>query len=241
MPILSVLIPVYNEEKTLAELVRRVLTASLPRELTRELVIVNDASTDQTDVLLQQLSLQHPEIRLFEQAYNQGKGAAIRRAIQEMSGDYAIVQDADLEYDPDDYAKVLAPLLNGQADVVYGSRFLHQADKRGGVGRLHGWGNGFLTWFSNCLTGLRLTDMETCYKAFRADLLKKIRIQSNRFGIEPEITAKIARLGVRIQEVPIRYTPRNYQQGKKIGWKDGFSALVTMIKYRWVNDIHKGQ
>ncbi|MGL6225540.1 MAG: glycosyltransferase family 2 protein [Thermoguttaceae bacterium] len=237
MPTLSILIPVYNEEKSLAELIRRVLAVSLPDELTRELVIVNDASTDQTGFLLRQLSLEHPEIRLFEQPYNQGKGAAIRRAIQEMSGDYAIVQDADLEYDPDDYANVLAPLLSGQADVVYGSRFLNRTDKGGGVGRLHGLVNGFLTWFSNRMTGLRLTDMETCYKAFRADLLKRIRIRSNRFGIEPEITAKMARLGVRIQEVPIRYNPRNYQQGKKIGWRDGLSAILTIIKFRFIDDL----
>ncbi len=234
--------PVYNERDSLATIVERVLAVALPG-LRKELVIVDDASTDGTAEILRELALRHPEIRAFEQPKNQGKGGAVRRAIREMSGDFAIIQDADLEYDPNDYPKLLGPLLDGLADVVYGSRFapwfaplFPPRESRRVGSRVHRSGNMFLTILSNMMTGLDLTDMETCYKAFRADLLKTIPIRSNRFGIEPELTAKCARRKAVIFEVPIDYAPRGYAEGKKIGWKDGLSAIWTILKYRFIDD-----
>ncbi|MGL4943532.1 MAG: glycosyltransferase family 2 protein [Thermoguttaceae bacterium] len=232
---LSILIPVYNEERYLAEVVERVLAAPLPDGLQRELVIVNDASRDNTAQVLRELCERHKEIRSFEQPVNRGKGAAIRRAIQEMTGRYAIIQDADLEYDPNDYQVVLKPLLLGLADVVYGSRFATREMRRI-VHYHHKLGNLFLTHLSNFLTGLDLTDMETCYKAFRSDLVKTIPLRSDRFGIEPEITAKLARRGAVFYEVPISYHGRNYAEGKKIGWRDGVQAIWTILKYWWIDD-----
>jgi len=201
---LSILIPVYNEQSFLARIVDRVLAAPVPENMTKELVIVNDASTDRTAEVLRDLCVKHPEIRVFEQPFNQGKGAAIRRAIKEMTGQYAIIQDADLEYDPNDYLAVLQPLVKGYADAVYGSRFASREMRRI-VHYHHKLANLFLTHLSNWTTGLDLTDMETCYKAFRAELIKSIPLRSNRFGIEPEITAKLAKRGAVIYEVPIRY------------------------------------
>jgi len=232
---LSILMPVYNEQSYLTCIVERVLVAPVPGELRKELVIVNNASKDRTSDVIRNLYAKHPEIKAFDQPVNMGKGAAIRRAVQEMTGDYAIIQDADLEYDPNDYMVVLKPLVNELADAVYGSRFATREMRRI-VNYRHKLGNLFLTHLSNLATGLDLTDMETCYKAFRADLLKTIPLRSNRFGIEPEITAKLARRRVIIYEVPISYHGRGYDQGKKIGWKDGVSAIWTIFKYAFIDD-----
>ncbi len=233
--VVSILIPVYNEKPYLRRCVQRVLAVALPRELQREIIVVDDASTDGTDRITQELVRQHPNtIRAFRQPVNQGKGAAIRRAIQEMTGQYAIIQDADLEYDPNDYGILLQPLLEGVADVVYGSRFASRTMRRV-LSYHHTIGNKILTHLSNVTTGLNLTDMETCYKAFRADVLKTIPVRSNRFGIEPELTAKVAKRGCAVYEVPINYHGRSYAEGKKIGWKDGLQALYTILKY-WIVD-----
>ncbi|MFT3928193.1 MAG: glycosyltransferase family 2 protein [Myxococcales bacterium] len=226
---LSILIPIYNEKRWVEEIVRRVLAADC-RGLERELVMVDDCSTDGTSDILKALAAKHPEISLFKQPVNQGKGAAVRRAIEEATGDLMLIQDADLEYDPQDYPTLLQPLLDGKADAVFGSRFL------GGPHRVlyywHSVGNKVLTTLSNMFTNLNLTDMETCYKVFRSDLLKGIKIEQQRFGIEPEITAKAARLGARIYEVPISYAGRTYAEGKKIGWRDGVKALYCIVRYR---------
>jgi SAM-dependent methyltransferase len=232
----SILIPVYNEQAYLARVVERVLAAPLPEGVERELILVDDCSTDRTPEAIAAIVARYPDkIRAFRQPKNQGKGAAIRRAIQETRGDYAIIQDADLEYNPNEYSLVLAPLLDGRADVVYGSRFATR-ETRKIVNYHHKLGNLFLTHLSNWTTGLDLTDMETCYKAFRVDVLKSIPLRSNRFGIEPEITAKIAKRGWTVYEVPISYNGRRYSEGKKIGWKDGVSAIRTILKYWLVDD-----
>lgn len=235
----SILVPVYNERAYLRRCIERVLAAPLPEGLEREIVLVNDASTDGTDELVDRLAADHPGvIRAFHQETNQGKGAAIRRAIQEMRGQYAVFQDADLEYDPDEYTRLLEPLLDGLADVVYGSRFAASPCRKV-LNYHHTLGNLFLTHLSNWCTGLHLTDMETCYKAFRADVLKTIPLRSNRFGIEPEITAKIAKRGLTVYEVPISYHGRSYMEGKKIGWKDGVSAIYRILKYWLIDDCYE--
>jgi len=225
---LSVVIPVYNEEKFISTTIQRVLNVTL-ENLSIELVVVDDGSKDQTVEILQQLAITHPEIRVFQQPVNMGKGAALRRGFQEATGDFVLIQDADLEYDPSDYPILLKPILDGKADVVYGSRFL------GGPHRvLYFWhyvGNQFLTLLSNIMTNINLTDMETGYKVFRSDVIKQIPLKSNRFGFEPEITAKVARRGFRIFETPISYFGRSYAEGKKIGWKDGFQAIYCIIRY----------
>ncbi|MDO5565453.1 MAG: bifunctional glycosyltransferase/class I SAM-dependent methyltransferase [Planctomycetia bacterium] len=237
-PLLSILIPVYNEQAYLAKLIERVVNVALPDGLRREIVLVNDASTDRTADVITQLVERWPDlIHAYHQPYNQGKGAAIRMAIQKMTGDYAIIQDADLEYDPNEYPIVLKPLLSGVADVVYGSRFATR-EMRKVLFYHHKLGNLFLTHFSNWTTGLDLTDMETCYKAFRGSILKSIPLRSNRFGIEPEITAKIAKRGLAVYEVPISYHGRRYSEGKKIGWKDGVSAIKTILKYWLIDDCY---
>ena len=232
--LLSILIPVYNERAYIRASLNKVLAVELPRGLKRELIIVNDASTDGTEEIIFEFLDKYPEIKYFKQDVNQGKGAAIRRAIKEMSGEYAIIQDADLEYDPEEYSVVLRPLLEGHADVVYGSRFANREMRRILLYH-HKLGNLFLTHLSNFFTGLDLSDMETCYKAFRGDVLKTIPLRSNRFGIEPEITAKIAKRDCTVFEVPISYYGRSYADGKKIGWKDGVRAIYTILKY-WVID-----
>ena len=239
--VLSILIPVYNEQSYLAKIIRRVIDAPTPGDLQKEIILVNDASTDRTASVMKELAAEYPEtVRTFEQPYNQGKGAAIRRAIQEMTGDWAIIQDADLEYDPNEYPIVLKPLVEGYADVVYGSRFATRSMRKV-LFYHHKLGNLFLTHLSNLTTGLDLTDMETCYKAFRAEILKSIPLRSNRFGIEPEITAKIAKRGLSVYEVPISYHGRRYSEGKKIGWKDGFSALYTILKYWLIDDCYDAE
>jgi glycosyltransferase involved in cell wall biosynthesis len=237
--LLSILIPAYNERTTLSKCVQRVLAAPLPGNLGREIILVDDCSTDGTDVVIKDLTAAHPGIvRAFRQEHNRGKGAALRRAIQEMKGDYAIFQDADLEYDPNEYHHVLAPILENEADVVYGSRFA-SSPRRRVLNFHHQVGNKLLTFLSNFATGLNLTDIETCYKAFRGEILRTIPIRSNRFGIEPEITAKIARRSLVVYEVSISYYGRTYAEGKKIGWKDGLSAIYTILKYRVLNDSYE--
>ena len=235
---LSVLMPVYNERKTLAEIGSRVLHQRINGIDSLELVIVDDASTDGSTEIIEQLASTHPQIKPIFQKKNRGKGAAIREAIEIASGDLAIIQDADLEYDPKDFRVVLTPILQGDADVVYGSRFM---TKKGGrdLYSKHALGNRFLTFLSSRFTNLNLTDMETCYKAFRLQPLKTIPLRSNRFGIEPEITAKIAKRKLRFREVPISYHARTYAEGKKIKWKDGIVAIYIILKYWLVDDSVK--
>jgi len=226
---LSIVMPVYNEEATIREIIARVLRLPLPIEL----VVVDDCSTDRTRNALAEI-LQaiddEVDIRIFHKLTNEGKGAALRTGFAHATGNVVIVQDADLEYDPRDILEVIRPILHGDSDVVYGSRFL-ETDRHANSSWVHRLGNGTLTWASNRATGFKLTDMETCYKAFRADVIKDITIRQNRFGFEPEITAKLARRGHRIVEVPISYNARDFSEGKKINIKDGFNALYCIARY----------
>jgi len=231
---LSVLIAAYNEEETLSLCLDAVLAAPLPSGLQREIVIVNDGSLDRTWEVMQRLAAAHPEVRVYAQPTNMGKGAAIRRAIQEMTGDLAIFQDADLEYDPMDYSRMLRPILEGKADVVFGSRFT--GEERKVLYFWHTMANNFLTLLSNMLNDTNFTDMETCYKAFTATALRVIPLESNRFGIEPEVAAKVARNRFRMFEVPISYNGRSYEEGKKITWRDGVAALWFIFKYRFTSN-----
>ncbi len=223
---LSVVMPVYNERATLREVVEKVLAVALEIEL----ICVDDGSDDGSREILGELQLRHPQIRALLQPHNMGKGAALRRGIQEATGDYVIIQDADLEYDPGEYPLMIQPLIQGKADVVFGSRFLGGAPHR----VLYFWhsvGNRALTLLSNCLTNINLSDMETCYKVFRREIIQSIPIEEDRFGFEPEITVKVARRKLRIYEVGISYWGRTYEEGKKIGWKDGVRALYCLLKY----------
>jgi len=223
-------IPAFNEAGTIREIIARVRAAPLPGELSKEIIIVDDCSTDGTREILQDLA-RSGSCQVFFHDRNQGKGAALRTAIAHTTGDIVLVQDADLEYDPREYPKLLAPILEGKADVVYGSRFAGGESKR----VLFFWhyvGNKFLTTLSNMFTNLNLTDMETCYKVFRGEIIRKIKIEENRFGFEPEVTAKVAKMGPRIYEVGISYSGRTYGEGKKIKWKDGWRAFWAILKYR---------
>jgi glycosyltransferase involved in cell wall biosynthesis len=240
MGTLSVIIPVYNEQATVAAIVQRVLTAQLPDAIRLDVVLVDDGSTDASWQRMTEL-LDSPRpatanVRLFRQPTNRGKGAAIRRALAEVVGDWVIIQDADLEYDPSDYARLLQPILIGQADVVYGSRFAGQRRLRPGwqLGQIvHYLANKTLTMLSNLMTGLRLTDMETCYKLLSRRVVAGLRLDSDGFQVEPEITARIARAGWRIREVPISYVGRDRAAGKKISWIDGLRAIWTIVKFRF--------
>jgi len=222
---LSVVIPVYNEIATVRELLERVRAVPIPKEI----IVVDDGSTDGTREALRDLKM--PELVVLYHGENRGKGASLRTGFAKVSGDIVLVQDADLEYDPSEYPRLLKPILENKADVVYGSRFGGETQRV--LFFWHYVGNRFLTTLSNMLTNLNLSDMETCYKVFRAELLKRLRLKSNRFGFEPEFTAKVARLGCCIYEVPISYYGRGYDSGKKITWKDGFAAMACIVRYRF--------
>jgi glycosyltransferase involved in cell wall biosynthesis len=234
---LSILMPVYNERTVVERCLSLVLTAPLPENMERELVIVDDCSTDGTWPILERLAAGFPEIQLFRHEVNRGKGAAVRTAIQKATGDFVLIQDADLEYDPSEYPRLMRPLLDGHADAVFGSRYLSGEYSRV-LPFWHSVINKTLTLICNMFCNLNLTDMETCYKVFRTDLLKSIPIRTDRFGFEPEIVMKSAKRKLRIYEVPISYHGRTYEEGKKIGWKDGFQALGAVFHYWLIDDLY---
>jgi len=233
MDSLSILIPAYNEEKTIRKILERILSVALINDIKKEIIVIDDCSKDSTYEIVQAFIMEHPgaNIQLKQHAKNKGKGAAIHTGIQAATGDYLIVQDADLEYDPMEFNELFQPVFYDNADVVYGSRFMGSKPHR----ILFFWhtiGNRVLTFLSNMLTNLNLTDMETCYKLFRSDIIKKIDLKENRFGFEPEVTAKIARIPkIKIYEVGISYYGRTYEEGKKINWKDGFRAIYCILRY----------
>jgi glycosyltransferase involved in cell wall biosynthesis len=224
---ISVIIPVYNEEDTIKEIVSRVQKVDLDKEI----IIVDDHSTDSTPRLLKNINQSYENVQVLSHDRNRGKGAALRTGFASARGEILIIQDADLEYDPQEYEKLLGPILDGRADVVYGSRFL------GGPHRVlffwHYIGNKFLTLLADAFSNLNLTDMETCYKVFRKDVLDEITLKSNRFGFEPEFTMKVAKKGFRVYEVPISYSGRTYEEGKKINWRDGISAIWVILRFRF--------
>ena len=231
--VLSILIPVYNEEDNIQRILDRVRAVKLVNNIAKQIVIVNDCSTDGTEELVLRYIEKHNDVQIEYQKHskNKGKGRAINTALKMVKGDFVIIQDADNEYDPEEYNLLLQPIIDDYADVVYGSRFMG-----GNPHRIlffwHRLGNNFLTFLSNMFSNLNLTDMETCYKMFRRELIQSIEIKENRFGIEPEITAKMAKIkGIRIYEVGISYYGRTYEEGKKIGWKDGFRAIYCILKY----------
>lgn len=229
---LSVVMPAYNEKSTIAEVIRRIRSVQIEKEI----IIVDDCSTDGTRDILKELAISSPDIRVFFHEENRGKGAALQTGFTHVQGDIVIIQDADLEYAPEEYPCLIAPILDGRADVVYGSRFL------GGAHRVHLYwhfvGNTVLTAFSNMFTNINLTDMETCYKVFKSSLLPQFTIRSKRFGIEPEITAKFVKLKCRIYEVPISYSGRDYAEGKKIGWKDGIAVFFWIVYFNLKKNLH---
>lgn len=234
---LSIVIPVYNEQATVQTLVRMVVEAELPEGIERQIICVNDCSRDQTGLKLDELPslFPHVEFKIVHKTVNQGKGAALRDGFKLADGDVVLIQDADLEYDPADYMKLLQPIVDDKADVVYGSRFIGEPHRV--LYYWHTLGNKFLTAFSNMFTNLNLTDMEVCYKVFRRSVLQGITIKCDRFGFEPEITAKIAKIRprLRIYEVGVAYHGRSYEEGKKITWKDGIKALLTIVRFRFTD------
>lgn len=230
---LSIIIPAYNEEKTLHLILDKVAAVNLVNDIKKEIIIVNDCSSDDTEGAIKRYMKEHPELEISYYAHevNKGKGAALHTGIEKAKGDYLIIQDADLEYDPEEFNVLLKPVLSGFADVVYGSRFMG-----GNPHRIlffwHSIGNKFLTFISNAFTNLNLTDMETCYKLFKTEMVQGLNLKEKRFGFEPEVTAKISRIPkVRIYEVGISYYGRTYEEGKKIGWRDGFRAIYCIVKY----------
>ena len=227
---LTVVIPVYNERATVAEIIRRIRAVEIP--LTLQVIVVDDGSSDGSDKVLQ--ALEDSTVRVIRHTHNQGKGAAIRTGMEAMTGDLLLIQDADLEYDPDDWPRLLEPILKGKARVVYGSRF---TGERKNMLPLHWFGNRMLSLVTNILYSSTLSDMETCYKLFDAEVLKGITIVSDRFEFEPEITAKVMRRGFRIYEVPISYAGREANEGKKITWRDGFGAMAALIRFRFTKDF----
>lgn len=241
MPLLSILVPLYNEEEFIGPLLGRVLAAPLPAGMDREIVVVDDGSTDGSGEIAEEAAANCPDvIRVIRHTINQGKGAAIRTAVEQARGDFCLIQDADLEYDPREYQHLLKPLIEGKADVVYGSRFMIVGERR----VLYFWhsvANRILTELANVVADLNLTDMETGYKVFRTSLLKSIPIRSQRFGIEPELTIKLARRQVRIYETPISYHGRTYEEGKKIGFMDAVAAVYVILRYAFTKDIYKDE
>ena len=236
MPTLSILIPAYNEGRTIHLILDKVKAVQLIGGYTKEVIIVNDCSKDNTEEAILSYKQQHPdlEIAYFKHEVNKGKGAAIHTAIAKATGDVCIVQDADLEYDPEEFNILLKPIIDGFADVVFGSRFMGGNPHRV-LFFWHTIGNKFLTFLSNMMTNLNLTDMETCYKMFKTEIIQSIKLNEKRFGFEPEVTAKIAKVPkIRIYEVGISYYGRTYEEGKKIGWKDGFRAIYCILKYRFI-------
>ena len=230
---LSIIIPAFNEEKTISYILEKIMCVSLKKNINKEIIIINDYSSDNTEEVINNYINENPkiDILLYNQDKNYGKGAAIRKGIELSNGEYLIIQDADLEYNPQEYNDLLTPILEGQADVVYGSRFIGGKPHRI-LFFWHSIGNIFLTRLSNMFTNLNLTDMETCYKMIQTDIAKSLKLKENRFGFEPEITAKLSRISkIRIYEVGISYYGRTYEEGKKIGWKDGFRAIYCILKY----------
>lgn len=230
---LSIVVPVYNEARTIHQILDLLRELRLTNDIAKEIILVNDCSTDASAATIRAYGARYPDLRLrlLEHAVNQGKGAALHTGIREATGDYVIIQDADLEYDPEEYNLLIKPILKGFADVVFGSRFMGGQPHRI-LFFWHSIGNAVLTFLSNMVTDLNLTDMETCYKLFRRDIIQGLKLEENRFGFEPEVTAKVARVpGVRIYEVGISYYGRTYAEGKKIGWRDGFRAIYCIVKY----------
>lgn len=230
---LSIIMPAYNEAGTIHLILDKIREVELIGGISKELIIVNDCSRDRTEEVILAYGKQYPDFKLvyYRHAVNQGKGAALHTGIREATGDFVVIQDADLEYDPADYNEMLRPIINGVADVVYGSRFIGGKPHRI-LFFWHSTGNRFLTFLSNAMSNLNLTDMETCYKMFRREIIQSIDLSEKRFGFEPEVTAKVARIpGIRIYEVGISYYGRTYEEGKKIGWRDGFRAIYCIIRY----------
>lgn len=237
--IISIIIPVYNEEETIGEIVSKVNEIDLPGKLIKEIIIVDDASTDDSIIKSQNLKLRIKNLKIISHIINKGKGAAIRTGLKNSTGDIILIQDADLEYDPNDYPRLIEPILSGRAKVVYGTRLKNYPVRIFGKKHTpfltHYLGNKFLSLATRMFYSSKITDMETCYKVFSKEVIKNINIKSNRFEFEPEITAKILKAGYKIYEVPIKVKPRGYDEGKKITWRDGFLAIWTLIKYRFTD------